>query len=85
VLTVRDRVDMEGPEHKRVVYRRLQAVVKVFICQVKSRLAYGRLIWQGLENASIHVSLALIVVYMVTIAAFRIERPELPQSVAFLA
>jgi len=85
VLTVRDRIDVEGPEWKRAAYKRLRAVVEGFIGRVKSRLAYGRLTWQGLENASIHVSLVLMVVYAVAIAAFRIERPELRQSVAFFA
>jgi len=85
VLTIRDRIDVEGPEHKHVVYKRLRAVVEGFIGRVKCRLAYGRLTWQGLENASIHVSLVLMVVYAVAIAAFRIGRPELRQSVAFFA
>ena len=85
VLTVKDRIDVEGPEHKRVVYKRLRALVEGFIGRVKCRLGYGRLTWQGLENASIHVSLVLMVVYAVAIAAFRIGRPELRQSVAFFA
>jgi hypothetical protein len=85
VLTIRERIDVEGPEHKRVVYKRLRAVVEGFIGRVKSRLAYGRLTWQGLENVGIHVSLVLMVVYAVAIAAFRIGRPELRQSVAFFA
>jgi hypothetical protein len=51
--------------------------------RVKSRLAYRRLTWQGLSNASIHVSLVLMVVYAVCIAAYSIGRPELRQSVAF--
>jgi len=85
VLTVRDRIDVEGPEHKRVIYKRLRALVEGFIGRVKSRLGYGRLTWQGLENASIHVSLVLCVVYAVAIAAFRLGRPELRQSVAFFS
>jgi hypothetical protein len=85
VLTVRDRIDVEGPEWMRAVYKRLRAVVEGFIGRVKSRLAYGRLTWQGLENASIHVSLVLCVVYAVAIAAFRIGKPELRQSVAYFA
>ena len=84
-LTIRDRIDVEGPEHKRVVYKRLRAVVEGFIGRVKSRLGYGRLTWQGLENTSIYVSLVLIVVYAVAIAAHRIGRPELRQSVAYFA
>ena len=85
MLTVKDRIDVEGPEWKRVIYKRLRAVVEGFIGQVRNRLAYGRLTWQGLENASIHVSLVLCVVYAVSIAAICIGRPELRQSVAFFA
>ena len=85
VLTVKDRIDVEGPEWMRAVYKRLRAVVEGFIGRVKGRLGYGRLTWQGLENASIHVSLVLCVVYAVAIAAFRIGRPELRQSVAFFS
>ena len=85
VLTVKDRIDVEGPEYKRVIYKRLRALVEGFIGRVKSRLGYGRLTWQGLENVGIHVSLVLMVVYAVAIAAFRIGRPELRQSVAFFA
>jgi len=85
VLTVKDRIDVEGPEDKRVIYKRLRALVEGFIGRVKSRLGYGRLTWQGLENVSIHVSLVLMVVYVVAIAAFRLGRPELRQSVAFFS
>jgi hypothetical protein len=85
VLTVKDRIDVEGPEYKRVVYKRLRAVVEGFIGRVRNRLAYGRLMWQGLENAGIHVSLVLCVVYAVAIAAHRIGRPELRQSIAYFA
>ena len=85
VLTVKDRIDVEGPEWKRVAYKRLRAAVEGFIGRVKSRLAYGRLTWQGLENASIHVSLVLMVVYAAAIAATRIGRPELRYSIAYFA
>ena len=85
VFTVRDRIDVDSPEWKRAVYMRLRAVVEGFIGRAKNRLVYGRLTWQGLENASIHVSLVLMVVYAVAIAAFRLERSELRQSVAFFA
>jgi hypothetical protein len=84
-LTVKDRIDVEGPEWKRVVYKRLRAVVEGFIGRMRSRLSYGRLTWQGLENVGIHVSLVLCVVYAVAIAAHRIGRPELRQSIAFFA
>jgi len=85
VLTVRDRIDVEGPEWKRVIYKRLRAVVEGFNGRAKSRLAYERLTWQGLGNASIHVGLVLMVAYAVCIAAYGIGRPELRQSVAFFA
>ena len=85
VLTIKDRIDVEGPEYKRVIYKRLRALVEGFIGRVKCRLGYGRLTWQGLENAGIHVSLVLSVVYAVAIAASRLGRPELRQSVAFFS
>jgi len=85
VLTLKDRIDVEGPEWMRAVYKRLRAVVEGFNGRVKCRLGYGRLTWQGLENASIHVSLVLMVVYAVAIAASRLGRPELRQSVAFFS
>jgi hypothetical protein len=85
VLSVKDRIDVEGPEWKRVVYKRLRAVVEGFNGRVKSRAAYSRLTWQGLGNVSIHVSLVLMVVYAVCIAAYGIGRPELRQSIAFFA
>jgi len=85
VLTVKDRIDVEGPEWMRAVYKRLRAVVEGFNGRVKSRAAYSRLTWQGLGNASIHVSLVLMVVYAVCIAAYGIGRPELRQSIAFFA
>jgi len=85
VLTIRKRIDVDGPEYKRVIYKRLRALVEGFIGRVKSRLGYRRLTWQGLENARIHVSLVLMVVYVVAIAAHRIGRPELRQSVAYFA
>jgi hypothetical protein len=85
VLSVKDRIDVEGPEWMRAAYKRLRAVVEGFIGRVRNRLAFGRLTWQGLENASIHVSLILSVVHAVAIAAARIGRPELRQSVAYFA
>ena len=85
VLTVKNRIDVEGPEWKRVIYKRLRAVVEGFNGRAKSWLAYERLTWQGLGNASIHVSIILMVVYAVAIAAFSIGRPELRQSIAFFA
>jgi len=85
VLTVRDRIDVEGPEWKKAIYKRLRAVVESFNSRAMSRLAYQRLTWQGLGNASIHVSVVLMVAYAVCIAAYGIGKPELRQSVAFFA
>ena len=85
VLSVKDRIDVEGPEWKKAIYKRLRAVVEGFNGRVKSRAAYSRLTWQGLGNASIHVSLVLMVVYAVCIAAYGLGRPELRQSIAFFA
>jgi hypothetical protein len=84
-LTVKDRIDVEGPEWKKRIYKQLRAVVEGFNGRVKSRLAYERLTWQGLGNACIHVGLVLMVAYAVCIAAYGIGRPELRQSVAFFA
>ena len=85
VLTVKDRIDVEGPDWKKRIYKWLRAAVEGFNGRVKSRLAYERLTWQGLGNASIHVSIVLMVAYAVAIAAHRIGRPELRQSVAFFS
>ena len=85
VLTVRDRIDVEGPGWMRAVYKRLRAVVEGFNGRAKSRLALQRLAWQGLGDAGIHVSLVLMVAYAVCIAAYGIGRPELRQSVAFFS
>jgi hypothetical protein len=85
VLSVKDRIDVEGPEHLRCVYHRLRAPAEGLIGRVKSRLALQRLTWQGLDNVCIHVCLVLMVAYAVCIAAHRLERAELRQSVAFFA
>jgi hypothetical protein len=85
VLSVKDRIDVEGPGWMRTLYRRLRAAAEGFNGQARSRLAYQRLTWQGLENVGIHVGLVLMVAYAVCIAAYGIGRPELRQSVAFFA
>ena len=85
VLTVKDRIDVEGPEWKRAIYERMRAMSESLNGRVKSRLAYSRLTWQGLENASIHVSLVLMVVYAAAIAATLIGRPELRYSITYFA
>ena len=85
VLSVKDRIDVEGPEWLRTLYKRLRAAAESFNGRAKCRLGFQRLTWQGLENVSIHVGLVLMVAYAVCIAAYGIGRPELRQSVAFFA
>ena len=85
VLTVKGRIDVEGPEHLRVIYKGLRAMVESLNGRVKARLAYSRLTWQGLQNASIHVCLVLSVVYAVAIVASLTGRPELRYSIAHFA
>jgi hypothetical protein len=85
VLTVKDRIDVEGPEWLRGIYKRLRAMSESVNGRVKKRIAYSQFTWQGLENASIHVCLVFSVIYAVCIAAYSVGRPELRQSVAFYA
>lgn len=85
VLTVKDRILVEGPEHKRVVFGRLRSRVESFISTLKNHLAYGVFTWKRLDNACIHTSLALCVVYAVAIAASRLERSHLTCSIAYFA
>ena len=85
VSTVKNRIQVEGPEHKRVVFGRLLARVKSFISTLKNHLAYNRFTWKGLDNTSIHTSLAFCVVYAVVIAALKLGRPDLTGSIAYFA
>jgi len=85
VLTVKDRIDVEGPEYLRCIYKRLRAMVESLNGRVKSRLAYSRFTWQGLGNACIHTCLVFCVVYAVVIAAAVLGRPELQYSIAYFA
>ena len=85
VLTVKNRIDVEGPDWKRAIYKRMRAQSEGLNGRVKSRLAYSRFTWQGLENASIHVSIILCIVYAAAIAATLIGRPELKYSIAHFA
>ena len=85
VLSVKDRIEVEGPEHLRVVYKRLRAKSESLNGRVKARLAYSRLTWQGLGNACIHTCLVFCVVYAVSIVAAFIGRPELRYSIAYFA
>jgi hypothetical protein len=54
ILTIKDRIDVEGPEWMRAIYKLLRAMVKGFIGREKSRLAYRRLTWQELKNMDVH-------------------------------
>jgi len=83
VLSVKDRIDVEGPEYLRVVYKMLRAQSESLNGRVKARLAYSRLTWQGLGNACVHACLVFCVVYAVCIAAASLGRPELRYSVAY--
>jgi hypothetical protein len=85
VLSVKDRIDVEGPDYLRSVYHRLRAPAEGFIGRAKSRLAYQRLTWQGVDNACIHVCIVLCVAYAVCIVAYRLVKPELRQSIAYFA
>jgi len=85
VLSVKDRIDVEGPEHLRVVYKRLRAMVESLNGRVKSRLSYSRLTWQGLWNVCIHACLVFCVVYAVVIVAALLGKPELRYSIAYFA
>jgi hypothetical protein len=85
VLTVKDRIDVDGPEHLRCIYRRLKAMSESLNGRLKARLAYSRFTWQGLDNASIHVSIIFCIVYAAVIAAYHIGKPELRYSIAYFA
>ena len=77
-----------GTHHGRIIKEGSRwlrwAMVEGFNGWLKSRLTYEAHL-AGLRNASIHVSLVLIVAYTVCITSYGIGRPELRQSVAFLA
>jgi hypothetical protein len=85
VLSVKDRIDVEGPEHLRAVYKRLRAKSESLNGRVKARLAYSRLTWQGLGNACIHACLIFCVVYAAVIVAAVLGKPELQYSIAYFA
>ena len=85
VLTVKDWIDVDGPEHLRAVYKRLRAMVESLNGRVKSRLDFSQFTWQGLGNACIHTSLVFSVVYAAVITAAKLGRPELQYSIAYFA
>jgi len=85
VLTIKDRIDVEGPEYLRCIYKRLRAMSESLNGRVKTRLAYSRFTWQGLDNASIHVAIIFCIMYAAVIAAHRDGRPEFRYSIAHFA
>lgn len=85
VLSVKDRIDVEGPMHLRSVYHWLWAPNEGLFGRAKCKLNFYRLTWQGLGNVCIHVCLAMSVAYSVCILAHLIGKPELRQSVAYFA
>jgi len=85
MLSVKDRIDVKGPEHLRVVYKMLRAKSESLNGRVKARLAYSKLTWQGLGNACIHTCLVFCVVYAVCIVAAFMGKPELRYSIAYFA
>jgi len=84
-LVVKGRIDVEGPEWKRIVYKRLRAMVEGYIGRVKTRLHYHQFTWKGLANAAIHNCLTFSLVYAVAIAALKMGRPDLAKSIAYFA
>jgi len=76
---------VEGPEWKRVVYKRLRAKIEGYIGRVKARLHYHQFTWKGLANAGIHNSLTFSLAYAVAIAAHKTGKPELERSIAYFA
>ena len=85
MLTVKNRISVEGPEYLSCIYQRLKAMSESLNGRVKARLAYSRFTWQGLDNASIHVSIIFCVIYAAVIAAYRTGSPELRYSIAYFA
>ena len=69
VLTVKDRIDVEGRKYLRVVYKRLRAMVESLNGRVKSRLDFSQFTWQGIGNALIHACLVLCSVYAAVVVA----------------
>lgn len=84
-LVVKGRIDVEGPGWKRLIYKRLRAMVEGYIGRVKARPHYHQFTWKGLANASIHNFLTFSLVYSVAITAMRMGRPNLKRSIAYFA
>jgi len=83
VLTVKDKITVEGPEHLKVIYGRLRATAEGFVSTLKTQIGYDNYTWKGLDNAAIHTSLAISLIYAVTIAAIKMGKPEKARSIAY--
>jgi len=83
VLTVKDKITVEGPEHLKIIYGRLRATAEWFISTLKTQLGYDNFTWKGLDNASIHTSLAICLFYAVNIAAIKMGKPQQARSIAY--
>jgi hypothetical protein len=84
-LVVNGRIDVEGPWWKRLVYKRIRAMVEGYIGHIKTRLHYHQFTWKGLANAAIHNCLTFSIVYAVAIAAMKMGRPDLAKSISYFA
>lgn len=85
VLSVRARIDMEGPEWYRVVYHRLRSKVESL---KRPSEESGHLRQTHLTGAEEHLyphELHLQVVYAVAVVAALVGRPELRHSIAYFA
>jgi hypothetical protein len=54
VLSVKNRIDVECPEHLRSIYHRLRTPNESLFRRAKCRLNQSRFTWQGLDNVCIH-------------------------------
>jgi hypothetical protein len=69
----------------RVIYKGLRAMSESLNGRAKARIAFSRLTWQGIENASIRVCLVLSMVYAVAVVASVMGKPELRYSITHFA
>ncbi|MEM3601307.1 MAG: transposase [Candidatus Bathyarchaeia archaeon] len=83
VLTVKDKISVEGPEHLKVIYGRLRATAEGFVSTLKTQIGYDNYTWKGLDNATIHTCLAFSLIYAVTIAAIKMGKPEKARSITY--
>jgi len=84
VLTVKDRIDVEGPLYLRVLYKRLRAMVESFNGRVKSRLDFSQFTWQVWERLYPYVS-GILRCLRGCDSGCAFGRPELQYSIAYFA